>query len=167
MLVRRVVAACAVLGLAGLGLVGCDDGPPPATVGKPGATTAADTSGSPYPTYVALRDSYTAAPGVPDTDASTDCLRSNGNYPNLVGPALHATFVDVTCSGATTQSLAGGQKTRQHSYPPQFDALQNDTSLVSLGIGGNDFGLFQSLVADCSKVRSTDPGGAPCQGYSV
>ena len=37
-----------------------------------------------------------------------------------------------------------------------------DTTLVTLGIGGNDFDLFSTLVRTCTQLRSTDPQGSPC-----
>ena len=33
--------------------------------------------------------------------------------------------------------------------PPQLAAVTRDTDLVTVGIGGNDFGLFGSLVGTC------------------
>ena len=40
------------------------------------------------PSYVALGDSFTAAPGIPETDGSDGCLRSSHNYPSLVAEQL-------------------------------------------------------------------------------
>ena len=40
-------------------------------------------------TYVALGDSYTAAPFVPLTDVASGCYRSSNNYPRLLAAALH------------------------------------------------------------------------------
>ena len=83
---RRAVAVLALAALAGL--TGCDNGPPSASVGTPHTRTATLGKDSPYPTYVALGDSYTAAPGVPQTEQQTGCLRSNGNYASLVAHQL-------------------------------------------------------------------------------
>ena len=163
MLVRRTVA---VLALSALGaLTGCDDGSPSATVGNPQPSTAAPAHDSPYPTYVALGDSYTAAPGVPQTEQKTGCLRSNGNYASLVANRLESDFVDVTCSGATTVALIGAQHTADHVYPPQFATLSADTSLVTVGIGGNDLELFQTMVGTCGQLGLSDPDGSPCRDY--
>ena len=163
MLVGRTVA---VLALAVLGaLTACDDGPPSATVGNPQPTAATPGQGSPYPTYVALGDSYSAAPGVPQTEQETGCLRSNGNYASLVANQLESAFVDVTCSGASTVSLVGAQHTADHVIPPQFAALSEDTSLVTLGIGGNDLKLFEAMVGACGQFGLSDPDGSPCRDY--
>jgi lysophospholipase L1-like esterase len=164
MLVRRTVA---VLALAALGAsTGCDDGPPGASVGNPSASSGATrASNLAYPTYVALGDSYTAAPGVPQTEQETGCLRSNGNYASLVANQLESDFVDVSCSAATTVALAGAQHSADHVYPPQFAALSADTSLVTLGIGGNDLELFQTMVGTCGQFGLSDPDGSPCRDY--
>ncbi len=163
MLLRRVVAtAVVVVATAVCGLAGCDDGQPASTVGNPEATTTEPQSSSPYPTYVALGDSYTAAPGVPQTDLTTGCARSDGNYPALLASALDTEVVDVSCSGASTLDLVGAQQTGGKVVPAQFDALTPDTSLVTLGIGGNDLQLFRTLVGTCAQLGSSQPDGAPC-----
>ena len=114
--------------------------------------------------YVALGDSFSAGPLVPTTDLAGGCARSDHNYPSLVARALRVTtFVDVTCSGATTGDLTGFQRPFEDSrVPPQLRAVTPDTTLVTLGIGGNDLDLFATLVRTCPRLRSTDPSGAPC-----
>jgi lysophospholipase L1-like esterase len=161
MLLRRVVAAVAVTALAAL--AGCDDGGRPASVGNADVTSSTAASTSPFPTYVALGDSYTAAPGVPRTEQRTGCFRSSGNYPALVARRLGSTVVDVSCPGATTLDLSGKQRSGGRAQPPQFAALTADTSLVTLGMGGNDLGLFTTLIRTCGKLSLDDPGGSPCR----
>ena len=114
--------------------------------------------------YVALGDSFSAGPLVPTTDLASGCARSDHNYPSLVADRLRVQkFVDVTCSGAKTRDLAGVQRPFSDSrIPPQLDAVTPDTTLVTLGIGGNDLGLFSTLVRTCTRLRATDPQGAPC-----
>jgi hypothetical protein len=163
------VASVAVLLVAGLLAAGCDNGPKGATVGNPGGTgtpTAATTAT--YPTYVAMGDSYTAAPGVPTTEPDDGCLRSNGNYPSILASHLMGTtFVDVSCSAATTLSLTGVQRTSDHANPPQFNALHPDTSLVTIGIGANDFDLFSILISVCAQLALADADHAPCHDYML
>jgi lysophospholipase L1-like esterase len=164
MLLRPLAALVAVacLGVA----AGCDDGPPGASVGNPSASsTPSRASDLPFPTYVALGDSYTAAPGVPQTEQETGCLRSNGNYASLVANQLESDFVDVSCSGASTVSLVGAQHSGDHVSPPQFAALSADTSLVTIGIGGNDLQLFQQMVGTCGQLGLSEPDGSPCRDY--
>jgi lysophospholipase L1-like esterase len=102
--------------------------------------------------YVALGDSYTAAPGVTDpTGTPAGCDRSTGNYPALVAAELGikaGDFRDVSCSGATTTDLTAAQKTDDGTNSPQLRALSSDTRLVTIGIGGNDIG-FSSMIKRC------------------
>lgn len=175
----RLAVATAVL--AALSLAGCSSGSgtPSAAPGSPTAASSPSAGASPstspgadspasgdtaYPSYVALGDSYTAAPFVPTTDTSNGCLRSDHNYPSLVAAALPGTQLDdVSCSGATSTSMIGVQEIDNQSEPAQFDALNKDTDLVTVGIGGNDFNLFGTLVGVCSQVSQNDPQGNPCQ----
>ncbi|MCW6010641.1 SGNH/GDSL hydrolase family protein [Micromonospora sp. CPCC 205371] len=112
--------------------------------------------------YVALGDSYTSGPGIPDErpDAGT-CDRSSRNYPSLVARALRpAAFADVSCSGAVTGDITGPRG----GTPPQGDALGPDTTLVTLGIGGNDAG-FAPAVVTCVVLGLIDAKGAPCNAH--
>lgn len=119
--------------------------------------------GPEFPTYVALGDSYTAAPGVPNTDLTTGCARSDSNYPHLLAAELGADLTDVSCSGASTLSLIGAQEAFGAVLPAQFEALTPETSLVTLGIGGNDQSLFSTLVGTCTQLAQQDPQGSPCR----
>jgi lysophospholipase L1-like esterase len=94
--------------------------------------------------YVALGDSFAAAPLVPPTDPSNLlCLRSLADYPHIAAKAMGATLTDVSCSGATADHFTA----RQHSgTKPQFDALTEDTDVVSVTIGGNDTGLVSTAL---------------------
>ncbi|HWJ63164.1 MAG TPA: SGNH/GDSL hydrolase family protein [Acidimicrobiales bacterium] len=143
---RRAVVAALVGGLvATMGLTGCE--PPPDT-------------------YVAMGDSYVAGPLIPlQSTNRTGCLRSNRNYPSLVRPKIEVTrFVDVSCSGATTADLFAPQDVQPGpANAPQLDALDRQTKVVTLGIGGNDIG-FTDIVINCGTSLPTDPG---CKGDYV
>jgi hypothetical protein len=123
----------------------------------------------PYQEYVALGDSYSAGPLIPQQRPDAlGCLRSTNNYPAFLATYFSLTrFTDVTCSGARTRDL----RERQHtivpgpSPAPQLAALTPTTDLVTLGIGGNDFGLFGSMISTCEEVASQDPDGAPCKEH--
>ncbi|MFE6893969.1 SGNH/GDSL hydrolase family protein [Streptomyces sp. NPDC057694] len=108
--------------------------------------------------YVALGDSYAAAPLVLPTD-TTDraCLRSLADYPHVAAEELGASLTDVSCSGATSGDLSTSQ------FPgtaPQYDALTEDTDVVSITIGGNDTALF-NLAVSCVNVLP-EPLGTSC-----
>lgn len=149
--VRRVFSA-----LLGLSLVGLTCAVQPAAA-----------SPVPFSRYVALGDSYSSAPLVPFVDLlSLGCLRSGSNYPKQLAEALDVdTFTDVTCGGADTTHMTGWQSTPLGVFPPQFSALRADTDLVTLGIGGNDFGVFGSVISTCPGLRESDPTGDPCRKH--
>lgn len=108
--------------------------------------------------YVALGDSYSSGPGIPQ-QTDTVCGRADRNYPSLVASAVGAdVFTDVTCAGADTTHMAGGQD----SAPPQLDALRPDTTLVTLGVGGNDLDLT-GVITRCVLVAYLSPYGSPCK----
>lgn len=114
--------------------------------------------------YVALGDSFTSGPFIPRTLAAFGCFRSTRNYPSLVGKALDvAPVIDVSCAGADTRDLLRPQAGGFMAMPAQLSALSSDTDLVTVGIGGNDFGLFARLVGVCGSLRSVDPDGSPCR----
>ncbi|MBM7057182.1 SGNH/GDSL hydrolase family protein [Streptomyces durocortorensis] len=131
------------------------------------AGTAATASAAPPPVrtdtgdpvrYVALGDSFSSGPGIPDqTDEVCGC--SSRNYPALMAAALGAaSFTDVTCAGADTRHMT----TPQGAARPQLDALRPDTTLVTLGIGGNDLDLA-GVLTRCVLLGKLAPLGAPCK----
>jgi lysophospholipase L1-like esterase len=117
-----------------------------------------------YEEYVALGDSFTAGPLVaPQAPDGAACGRSLVNYPHLLARRLSVVrFRDRSCSGATTMELTEPQSNFFGTNPPQFQALRPTADLVTLGIGGNDGGLFGRMVLGCARVRSDDPTGSPC-----
>jgi lysophospholipase L1-like esterase len=116
--------------------------------------------GRPAVHYVALGDSYTSGPAIP-TQVDASCARSNQNYPSLVAAAgQYASFTDVSCGGATTAQMWQAQGTNG----PQLDAVNRDTTLVTVQIGGNDVG-FGSIIATCAGLSVTDPAGSPCKQH--
>ena len=142
-----------------------DDSPTATSAGTdPDATeTTEDPDG--FDVYVALGDSYTAAPAFPLDDALVidDCLRSDSNYPTLVADQLGITVTDVSCSGASTISIFNPQRFTSKSQPPQIEALSPEADLVTVGIGANDFTFFSDMIFDCLAVADRDPRGTPCQ----
>ena len=110
--------------------------------------------------YVALGDSYSSAPLVPVTDVAQGCFRSSANYPSLVAEALGATLDDRSCGGARTEDVTRSQLA---GVPPQARALRPGTQLVTVGLGGNDGGVFSTLVNRCSALARQDPDGNPCE----
>ncbi|GAA1329321.1 SGNH/GDSL hydrolase family protein [Pseudonocardia xinjiangensis] len=141
------------------------------TTGLVAAPAAADVSpvpaqDVPAQSYVALGDSYASGPLIPvQTGQPAGCLRSTNNYPAIVGRTLGVPgFQDVSCSGATTENLAGPQAVSGGENPPQLDALSEDTELVTLTIGGNDIG-FSSIISECAVRSPQQPAGAACRDF--
>jgi hypothetical protein len=133
--------------VAGLGLTACE--PPPDN-------------------YVALGDSYTAGPLItPQDPAIPGCIRSEANYPNLVAPDLGLpAFRDVSCSGAETEDMFATQDVDPDpDNPPQLNALDRSTKIVTLGIGGNDIG-FTSIAETCVQLAiQSRLQGSPCKDH--
>ncbi len=141
---RQVTASVVLLAL--VPLAGCSHG------------TAERASGA---GYVAMGDSYSAAPGVPTTDPNgpTGCLRSDHNYPSLLAADLGiGSFSDVTCVGASTPSLTVEGRVDDIVVPPQLDAVDENTALVTIGIGANDLNTFGAMVGVCLQVAASRPG---------
>ncbi|MGJ9422726.1 SGNH/GDSL hydrolase family protein [Aeromicrobium sp. CF3.5] len=157
MTLRRAGAA---LTLAAVALVMVSACTSTASDPEPAETTASAAPSTPAElgtAYVALGDSYSAGPGIQPADTEQpQCFRSETNWPNLLADAEGLDLADVSCSGATTESALDGVG---NEIPAQLDALGEDTSLVTLGIGGNDGGLFSSLIQSCATAAAT------CQQY--
>jgi lysophospholipase L1-like esterase len=116
------------------------------------------------PSYVALGDSFTAGPLIPLQVPPLGCLKSNNNYPHLAAPQFRLpAFRDASCSGARTVHMTQPQNVEPGPNPPQFDALDRHTRIVTVGIGGNDIG-FSEIIQNC---RSDSPSGQPCQDHYV
>jgi lysophospholipase L1-like esterase len=131
----------AVLGATGLLVAG------------PVAATATAQAAAPPLVYVAMGDSYAAGSLVlPQTELFT-CARSGINYASLIAKQVHPkAFRDVTCGSAQTTHFANPQPGNVFgTAAPQYDALSNDTTLVTVGIGGNDIGLV-GLAVSCINL---------------
>jgi lysophospholipase L1-like esterase len=149
-----------VIGALALGLVAVTAGPAAAA---PDDLTPDDRSLE----YVALGDSYTAGPGIPNQiPESGGCGRSDHNYPHLVAAPLGVEgFTDVSCGSATTEHMAQAQPLPGGlTNGPQLDALAPTTDVVTLGIGGNDVG-FGEIIVTCAVRSLVLPITAPCRDH--
>lgn len=122
--------------------------------------------------YVALGDSYAAGAGIPSSSAGL-CLRSDHNYGHLIAAALaSSSYTDVTCSAAKVKAITEPQyQAVLKVNDPQLDAVTADTSLVTLGIGGNDLGTSDvgivDVIATCVAGAVLNPFGTPCKDHYV
>ena len=111
--------------------------------------------------YVSIGDSYTSGPGITPyaPGAPAGCGQSEKNYPHLTAAALSLSLTDVSCGGATTSDETESQFEGQ---PAQDDALSESTEVVTIGMGGNDHGLFGTLLEGCTKLDAIEhaPGKA-------
>jgi lysophospholipase L1-like esterase len=127
----------------------------------PAASASADVS-----SYASLGDSYTAGLGVPNNVGTpSSCGRSDHNYPTLVAAGTGAaSFTDASCSGATTVDMANPQTTQDGTNPPQFSALSDSTSLVTVSIGANDVNVI-GFIEKCMSLSLGNLFGAPCRNF--
>jgi len=115
-----------------------DEQTSPATPSAPTSPPSSDDDS----TYVALGDSYTAGPGIePQQPDAGLCQRSAQNWPTLLAATLEVDVTDVSCSGATTADLASTEAS---------GVVGAGTDIVTVGAGGNDGGLFLSLIRACT-----------------
>ena len=116
--------------------------------------------------YVAMGSSFAAGPGV-TTSADTPptrCGRSMDNYAHQLARRRHLNLVDVSCGGATTRHLLGAWS----ELPPQLDAVDADTKLVTVTIGGNDLGYMAGLMmASCGRADCPHVAAPTDQDYAA
>lgn len=142
-----LVALAAVVAPSSAGAATGATGPAVATAGR----------------YAALGDSYTSSPltGLPAGPNGVGCTRSDNNYPHVVQASLQAAaFADISCGGARTDHVFQPQTgPLGGTNDPQITAVTADTTVVTLGFGGNDIG-FSSIIQDCVSLL---PFGSPCR----
>lgn len=112
--------------------------------------------------YVAMGSSYAAGTGINGIKPGTPqrCGRSASNYATLLAVKLGLTLDDQSCGGATTAHILGPW----NELPPQIEAVNADTRLVTVTIGGNDVGYVMNLyAASCGGEGFTVQGvKRPC-----
>jgi lysophospholipase L1-like esterase len=147
---RRVLRRTTVLPLTAVGVLALALVPQAALAGGP--------------SYVALGDSYTSGPLIPNpTGTPLGCLRSTDDYPQLTASAIGASsFTNISCAGATTANMNASQSVTGGTNPPQFSAINSGTTVVTMGIGGNDIG-FTSIIETCAEDSLSNPLGSPCK----
>jgi lysophospholipase L1-like esterase len=166
--VRRAVALGGAFTFALAGALTCASAASAASAGA-GSPAAAHASNSftvrrasaPTGNYVALGDSYTSGPLIPIQSGGL-CLRSSENYASLTAARFGYSLTDASCSGATSDNMTEPQTDLGLTInQPQLDSVNSGTSVVSLGIGGNDIG-FIDIIETCAEESLANPLGDPC-----
>ncbi|MDS1270988.1 SGNH/GDSL hydrolase family protein [Lipingzhangella sp. LS1_29] len=149
-------ASCALLGL------GC-----PPVPGEPGPDEEDDPAwrqelapqdAATWGHYVALGDSYSSGDGADDysneTQRDRNCYRSANAYPHRLAESsdFAGNLSFLACSGQRGSSMLENLD-EEHA---QLAALTPETSLVTIGIGGNDIGFSSVLQACMLRVPFVD-----------
>lgn len=120
--------------------------------------------------YVAIGSSFAAGPMLPPAKpgAPARCGQSMNNYPTLLAKRFGMALVDRTCSGAKTEHVLGPWG----DIPPQIEAVNEATRLVTVTIGGNDLSYIGDLFsATClEQARKAAAAGRqvkPCAPLRV
>lgn len=104
----------------------------------------------------ALGSSFAAGPTL-EPVADRAAMRSAVNYPHRLATALEAELVDLTVSGATTQTILDAPQVIAPGvrFPPQIDGLPAGADLVTITAGGNDLRYIGAMLA--TAWRRHDP----------
>ena len=138
-----------------------------ATLGRSSAASLSGSAAGPFSgPFVALGDSFAAGDLIASSPsgAPAGCLRSSHDYGADAAAALGITFIDATCTGATTADMNHPQSVLLGTNPPQLSFLAPDDSVVTLTIGGDDIG-FLGILETCAALSLTDLFGSPCQRH--
>lgn len=131
-------------------LAACSSSPDDRATPEP-TPTASSTAPARATSLVALGDSFTAGPGIGTSqDDAGFCQRSQSNWPSLLAATKDLELRDVSCVGATTADLAS---------TVESGVLADGAQVVTVGTGGNDSGLFSSLLTSCAG------GGDRCRSF--
>ncbi|MFE3249968.1 SGNH/GDSL hydrolase family protein [Streptomyces sp. NPDC059209] len=134
--------------------------------------------------WVALGDSYTAgviqAAGDIFEYPRDGCERTDRSYPQVIDRDLYGLFdlTNVSCGAATIENVTDEAQDPigRHlppiiedpdypfpAVPPQSEAVDGDTDVITVGVGGNTLG-FADILAKCPQLGGENDGeGTPCK----
>jgi lysophospholipase L1-like esterase len=154
-----------------------------AASGDPSVATKTPLEHATQGTYVAMGDSYSSGEGAKqyikgsnfddrndlwpfndDQEAHNRCRRSENAYSQVITNRFDFTggSTFVACSGATVSDLTDPNSSNTGEQP-QLDALNKDTSLATISIGGNDLGFAEIVQACIVNGAGGLPGVSKCQ----
>lgn len=114
--------------------------------------------------YVAIGDSYTAAPSTGEPAAQNFCQQTVVNYPHQIADAIGLELQDHSCNGANTSNVVSPQTTvgtGELIQDPQIDGIDEDTDLVTFRLGANDFGLIARTFGCATAYAQGTLGSSP------
>ncbi len=134
--------------------------------------------------WVALGDSYTAgviqAAGDVFEVPRDGCERTDRSYPQVIDRDLGGLFdlTNISCGAATIANVTDAAQepigrnlppiSQDPDYPfpavpPQSQAVDADTDVITVGVGGNTFG-FAEILTRCQELGGGSDGeGTPCK----
>mmetsp|Transcript_25674 Transcript_25674/g.38864 ORF Transcript_25674/g.38864 Transcript_25674/m.38864 type:complete len:251 (-) Transcript_25674:14-766(-) len=103
-----------------------------------------------------MGSSFAAGMGILPREAisggpSVACFRSRHNYARLVAEARNLSLVDVGCAGASTRHVLTDPQ--YDAIPPQIEAVDERTRLVTITIGGNDVNYIGRVIGCSEKAN--------------
>ncbi|HEX7739293.1 MAG TPA: SGNH/GDSL hydrolase family protein [Marmoricola sp.] len=116
------------------------------------------TEASPKPirSYVAIGDTFTAAPYAGASVVTDHCRRAKQNYPARVADKLKIKKVrDVSCPGADVKAITKKYKKDGHRLVAQMKAVKRSTGLVTVQAGAYASDLYQNLADFCAPDSTT------------
>lgn len=154
--ITKVTAIAASSLLSLWTLSACGEGASPTNEADSAPPVTSPAEGSPLK-YVALGDSYASMATRDAIDPTAPyCLRSEDNYAAQLAALLKTSVTDVSCQGGVTGDVTSPRITPDGELPPQADALGEDTTLVTVTMGGNDIG-FGDLAMCASNPNLCSP----------
>jgi lysophospholipase L1-like esterase len=125
----------------------------------------------PSRTYVAMGDSTASGMGIPPAAPGGGCGRSARAYPVLTAERWGLALDNRTCAGARIEDLradgqdpddtpGGSGTTAPSDAEPQVAAVDQQTDLVTVTVGGNDLGYLQLFGSGCADTAES---AAPCR----
>lgn len=166
LVVIAIIATVAAIGFVAVNnLTG--DNKVVSSTGQPSSSPVTHSSPTPIPEliYVSMGDSYTAGDGSNRAaDIATDpsgydttgpCARSKYAAQYIIARDLQYSLTDASCNAAFTLNVLS---VAQGKNPKQVSAINSDTQLVTMTIGGND-ALLAVLVL-CIQESKCSPSGA-------
>jgi len=111
----------------------------------------------PVKRYVALGDTFAAAPYTGETAKGKGCRRAAGNYPSQVARAVRAlALTDVSCTGADIDAALKRSKVSGKRVDPQIRAVSETTDLVTVQLGAYVGKLYDNIAAFCARHSKYD-----------